>query len=290
MLRLDLKDAFPSVTAGVLEGLYRKLLSHEKLIGYKHWSPNQAGEVYEIFISLLVLLTTHQGRMPQGAPTSPYLLNLVLLHTGVIDRVKVVCQKFDRDSSRLRLSIYADDFIFSSRKAKISDRTIGRLIEAIEEGGIFKVNLAKTRRNARKYKAHIINGVVIGEVNKRPSLTLPQAYLNSLRGRMHRLRLALTNFCDAPQEASPQTFPRLSEFLDLKELGQVRSQIGWVRSVYRKADNQIPSVIRKELEAFEQAVNRSRYIKRRQRDQHNRELQSFLREQFGKSNTPTATQ
>lgn len=301
VLRLDLKDAFPSVTSKVLSDLYRKILNQQKLEGYKGLSKADAKLVYDEFIGLMLLLTTRQGRLPQGAPSSPYLLNLVLCHTGMISRIEAVCNRFKKMESRLKFCLYVDDIIVSSAKAKISDYSIRKLIAAIEADGIFKVNAKKTNRNSVKYKAHIINGVVLSSSRvkreertrhghaidvyyERLQLTLPQKYLNSLRGRLHRLRLALEDYrikvSELDEESSDVLLMR--DFLNPKELMAVIGKVSWVKSLFEGSKIPLPSAVRKEIELFDEALKKSRACRRIARDLEQKKLQKFLREEFGK--------
>ena len=59
VVRLDIKDFFPSIGLGAVESVFRPF-------GYK---PD--------VVNLLSRLTLLNGKLPQGAPTSPYLANLV---------------------------------------------------------------------------------------------------------------------------------------------------------------------------------------------------------------------
>ena len=78
VLKLDLKDAFPSVTEKHLRELFREILA----------SRLGRSEVSGEFIEFLLPLLTYNGVLPQGAPTSPYLLNLVLCHSGLIAKIR----------------------------------------------------------------------------------------------------------------------------------------------------------------------------------------------------------
>jgi RNA-directed DNA polymerase len=251
IITLDLKDAFPSVKTELVKEIYQKLLERQKLIGYKGWSETEADLVYEEFITLLVRLTTWRRRLPQGAPTSPYLLNLALCHTGTIEKIHQLCSD---PIKSLQYSIYVDDLTISSYKAKISDRFIRKLTAVIEEGGIFRVNRDKTNRNSMKYKAHQVTGVVLTEGSDgRPQLTLSQKTLKSWRGRIHRLRCQLEKLGDNYQ---PTT-----------ELEQVLGYINWIKTVY--LGRELPASIRKEIYLFELAL---RQLKKQKRELYYKEL------------------
>jgi hypothetical protein len=60
---------------------------------------------------LLTRLTSHRGRLPQGAPTSPTLANLFLRLSGVVHRLAGVCDKHD-----LGLTFFGDDILISGSR------------------------------------------------------------------------------------------------------------------------------------------------------------------------------
>ena len=85
----DLKDFFPSITnKSVYEMFVGEKFSHE-------------------VASLLTKLTTYKGKIPQGAPTSSTLANLVFRKTGDI------LDKFSKDNG-LTFTSFVDDMTFSS--------------------------------------------------------------------------------------------------------------------------------------------------------------------------------
>jgi hypothetical protein len=95
VIKVDLKDFFPSITADRVMGLFLAL-------GF----PRQVA-------SLLARLTTCNGRLATGAPTSPVISNLV-------------CRRLDRRMASLGLksqfeySRYADDLTFSSQNPALT--------------------------------------------------------------------------------------------------------------------------------------------------------------------------
>ncbi|HEV8239568.1 MAG TPA: reverse transcriptase family protein [Thermoanaerobaculia bacterium] len=121
---------------------------------------------------LLANLCTRRGYLPQGAPTSPALSNLV-------------CERLDRRLAGLARSRgftytrYADDMAFSS-----TDRRLPTLIpflrQIVEEEG-FAVHPDKTRV-LRPGGRRTVTGVV---VNENPNL--PRAHVRTLRAAAHRL-------------------------------------------------------------------------------------------------------
>src|SRR5262249_41023225 len=106
VLRMDLKDFFTSTSAKRVEQYFRS-------IGWD--SPCAA---------LLTKLCTHNGSLPQGAPTSPRLSNLVNLKLD--GRLNALARKFDATYTR-----YADDLTFSFNDD--SHHTVNRLIHFVKQ-------------------------------------------------------------------------------------------------------------------------------------------------------------
>ena len=101
LLSLDLEDFFPSITFFRVRGVFRKApfnLSHE-------------------VATVLAQLCTFQNTLPQGAPTSPMLSNLV-------------CRSLDRDlmslarRHRATYTRYADDITFSLNPCSSASKLI----------------------------------------------------------------------------------------------------------------------------------------------------------------------
>lgn len=132
VLKMDIKDFFPSIGINRIIRIFKKLGYHHKLA------------------YVLAALCCHHSHLPQGAPTSPILSNIVMRH---LDR------RLDGLSKRFNLTYtrYADDLTFSGEYIPLKFIEYVQLI--IENGG-FIVNLGKTKllqKNAKK----IITGVSI---------------------------------------------------------------------------------------------------------------------------------
>jgi retron-type reverse transcriptase len=155
VVRIDLQDFFPSIT-------HRRVRKVFESFGYP----------YRVAV-LLANLCTLKGRLPQGAPTSPALSNLV-------------CRKMDERFAKLagkmkfRYSRYADDLIFSSNNARMTG-LVPFFKEIIREEG-FRVNEDKLRimRAGQRQK---VTGIV---VNEKPNL--PRTHVRTLRAVAHRMQ------------------------------------------------------------------------------------------------------
>lgn len=247
VVSLDLKDAFPSVTYSMLKKIYLSIL---KSSNFRREAKNEgmdAQNLYLEFVHLLLKLTTLNGRLPQGAPTSPYLLNVALTWTGMARRVADVCNGY---SSPLQFSFYSDDITVSSRKMIISDRAINRLITAIEKDGNFKVNYDKTRRNCIKNRAHKITGVVLDRDRQYyPIMTLSQKALKSWRGSINRATAIMLQ--------SNLPFIVGDDLL----IERARGYINWIREVYE--EDKIPASVRGVISEFEEVWLRYKEAKNR---------------------------
>lgn len=155
LLRLDLKDFFPSVTSARVRGL---------LIAY--------GYAYPVAATLAVLMT-EALRQPvdiagtvyfvpvgprtcvQGAPTSPDLCNAILLR---MDRRLAGCAQ-ERGFVYTR---YADDLTFSGPSLSEAHRLRRVATRIIREEG-FEVNMLKTRV-MKKGSRQVVTGVTVNSV------------------------------------------------------------------------------------------------------------------------------
>jgi RNA-directed DNA polymerase len=137
VLNLDLEDFFSSIKAYQVKELF--------LSDYFRYDNTVA--------TIFALLTTYEGKLPTGAPTSPAISNFI-------------CLKLDQnlleycENNNLQYSRYADDLTFSSNKI-ITKLHIENLVTIITNHH-FKVNNNKTRLklNCRKQS---VTGIVVNE-------------------------------------------------------------------------------------------------------------------------------
>lgn len=154
---IDLKDFFSSVTVGrVFACLQLPPFSYDK---------ETAG--------LIADLCCHEGVLPQGAPTSPTITNIVCVRLDW--RLSKLARRFD-----LRYSRYADDITFSGMSNVFHED--GNFVKAlrhyVEKEG-FTLNEAKTRVNSY-YQRQEVTGLIINE-----KLNVTQTYVKQLRTMLH---------------------------------------------------------------------------------------------------------
>lgn len=156
LLCLDIDDFFPSIGYGRVYGVFRR-------IGFN-------SHIAHVFSSLC----TCEGKLPQGAVTSPALSN-------------IICFPLDRRVSgftgkrNIAYTRYADDMTLSCMNP---NRLVGakRVVERIitEEG--FTLNEAKTRYMGPRQQRRV-TGLVIGD----GSIGVGKRRKRKLRAAMHRL-------------------------------------------------------------------------------------------------------
>jgi RNA-directed DNA polymerase len=115
--KIDLQDFFPSIG-------YNKVLGVYKQLGF----PDDVAK-------LLAGLSVLKGRLPQGAPTSPYLANLAFLPCD--QKIQARAKSYEITYSR-----YADDLTFSSDKF-IRPEFLNLVRSIVHRAG-FTVNRKKT--------------------------------------------------------------------------------------------------------------------------------------------------
>lgn len=155
VLCMDLEDFFPSVLADQVGRVLTEDLALD---------PAAA--------ALVAVLTTFEGRLPQGAPTSPHLANLAF-HAGDLALAALA------EDAGLTYSRYADDLTLSG-PALPPD--LERQVEAAVQAAGFQLNRRKTRRMPR-WRQQRVTGLVVNE-----RVALPRSTRRWLRAARHRLR------------------------------------------------------------------------------------------------------
>ncbi|MEQ8954573.1 MAG: retron St85 family RNA-directed DNA polymerase, partial [Gammaproteobacteria bacterium] len=157
VLNVDIQQFFPSITKDQVHTIFIS-------IGYED-------EVAEMLSELCCL----DGRVPQGAPTSPAIANLVLRELDV--ELSLLAKK-----SGYRYSRYADDLTFSSQ-SWIRKEFLNLVESAVKDAG-FDLKPQKTRFSGSEGRMEV-TGVVI---NEKPQPK--RAWRKRVRARIHRLSLS----------------------------------------------------------------------------------------------------
>ncbi len=156
LLTIDLEDFFPSVTASKVYGVFSS-------VGYN-----------KDLAILLTNLCTYGGGLPQGAPTSPKLANLV-------------CAKLDAriqgyaGPRGIVYTRYADDMTFSAHTAS-KIRKVKHFIGTIIDDEGFKINHKKTALCGTKRQKKV-TGLIISE----SFVGIGRVKYREIRAKLHHL-------------------------------------------------------------------------------------------------------
>ncbi|MGO4816873.1 retron St85 family RNA-directed DNA polymerase [Flavobacterium sp. W22_SRS_FP1] len=159
---LDLENFFPSISIEYVEKVFFNL-------GYT-----------KSVSDLLSKLCTRDGTLPQGAPTSPYLSNLIFEDADVA--ISEYCLK-----QKIRYTRYADDLSFSG------DFDENELLEEVNEAVTkinLKINTSKTKLMTANQR-QTVTGIVVNEkvqvvFHKRNELRQAMYYIQKFGIDEHR--------------------------------------------------------------------------------------------------------
>lgn len=171
VLNIDIKDFFPTINFGRVRGLFR---------AKPYNLPDNVATV-------LAQICCHENQLPQGAPTSPIISNMI-------------CSKMDSELSKLAkltgctYSRYADDITlstnkpyFPSRIAQVKnegDNVIIELSQAFTDiltNNGFIVNSKKVRLQTSNFRQEV-TGLTVNE-----SVNVSRRYVRQVRAMLHAL-------------------------------------------------------------------------------------------------------
>lgn len=166
VMALDIKDFFPSVNFEKIFNIFY-YYGYTKEVSY-----------------CLARICTLDNKLPQGAPTSPYLANIVCKRMDI--RIKLLCEQIDADFTR-----YADDITISGKKNIIEYLDLIKSI-VVDEG--FKINDAKTRA-MYKNRQQRITGLIVNE-----KVNVPKEKIRYLRQQIFYIKkYGVTNHLEKNQ-------------------------------------------------------------------------------------------
>jgi len=156
VLRMDIKDFFTSTSSARIREMFRRL----------GWD-SKASE-------LLMKLCTYQGGLPQGAPTSPRLSNLVNCSLDV--RLSALAEQNGAAYSR-----YADDitFSFNADAHALLSMTIRLTKEILAEYG-YRLHQTRKLTIRRRHQCQKVTGLVVND-----RVALPRKTRRWLRAVQH---------------------------------------------------------------------------------------------------------
>lgn len=163
LVTIDIKNFYPSITASQIRSVFQRTLNCSNSVA-----------------SLLTGLTTCRDRLPQGAPTSPLLANLVL--SSFDHEIRSVCNEH-----AIRYSSWVDDLAFSGHSPA---QVIGPVVATLIRAG-FRVSHRKIKRMGGRDRK-ILNKLVLGKF-----VTVQKQYRARIRAGIHNFRCGRVPVADA---------------------------------------------------------------------------------------------
>lgn len=161
VVNLDLLDFFPSINFGRVRSYFIK---------------NNYFEINDDIATILAQLTCYKGTLPQGAPTSPLIANMIC---NIMDiRILKIAKKYRLDYTR-----YADDLTFSTNNKYFLndyDKFLEDIKNIIHRSG-FELNSKKTRLLFSNSRQEVTGLVVIKKIS------VPKEYYKNTRAMAHSL-------------------------------------------------------------------------------------------------------
>jgi len=216
ILCVDFEDAFPSVTFNnvfhyLIEGRsvsYHGYYGHDEVAEYGYFSWYTARIVAE--------LNTFEGKLPQGAPTSPRLFDLIC--KGLDEKLLCLAENVEGKYTR-----YADNVFFSMRREDFPKKVKNAVLRTTKEYG-FEPHKIKTRRmiqgsTLRMLGLNVIEGKVHNTRNFKRQLRLSLHHLGWLLDHGRDYEKALHKLRGQMAFARTDTLPRglLDNYLELEK-------------------------------------------------------------------------
>lgn len=169
ILNLDLSDFFPSINFGRVRGMFMA-------------TPYNLNEKVS---TVLAQICCFNNELPQGAPTSPIVSNMICAKMD--SQLRILAQR-----NRSTYTRYADDLTFSTtapkfpaqlatiiKEEKVNNLQLGEQLRTIIEGNGFKINHDKTRLQTNTHRQEV-TGLV---TNQFPNVK--RTYIRQVRAMLH---------------------------------------------------------------------------------------------------------
>jgi retron-type reverse transcriptase len=180
VVRIDVKDFFGSIRE-------KRVRAFFMAIG---WEKDAA--------ALLTELCTYRGVLPQGAPTSPRLANLVSHQMDA--RLSGLAKKRGAVYTR-----YADDLTFSF-ESDAGDRVLVGATELILRDYDLQIHMKKKLRIRRRHQQQLVTGLVVND-----GVRMPRRTRRWLRAVEHHLKTGKTATLSEAQMAGWRAFRKSIE-------------------------------------------------------------------------------
>lgn len=161
LLNVDISDFFSSFNFGRVQGFF-----------YKSREFGFSKEVSTIIAQLVC----YKGKLPQGAPTSPIISNLIF---NIVDRrILALAKKYKLDYTR-----YVDDMSFSTNSKVFKERYVEFIVELTDllKNNGFEINHNKTRLEYYSSRQEVTGLTVNNKIN------VSRDFIDKTRAMAHQL-------------------------------------------------------------------------------------------------------
>ncbi len=170
VLNLDLKDFFDTINFGRIRGLF---------LGKPFNLNNEVA-------TILAKIVTNENRLPQGAPTSPIISNMIcyILDNNIEKYFKNYNCNYTRYADDITISTKSYRFPKQIARKDLNNNIIlgDRLIKIIEEEAGFIINRNKTKFS-EKMKRQEVTGIIINE-----KINIKRIYIKNLRAMLYNCK------------------------------------------------------------------------------------------------------
>ena len=156
VFNVDIEDFFGSINFGRVRGLFIA-------------KPFNTSETIATKLAQLVI---HENKLPQGAPTSPTISNLISLK---MDHQFIQWAKLNK----MIFTRYADDITFSSYRKNMDTQMVINGIENIVKENGFTLNPSKTRFQY-PHQSQIVTGLKVNQ-----KINVDRKYVRQIRSMLH---------------------------------------------------------------------------------------------------------
>jgi len=154
LMKLDIKDFYNSISEEQIKDVIRHYVE-------LYESPNQIRSREDSDVAQILSMCTIEGKLPTGAPTSPYIANLLLKDFDC--EIEEFCRKYCVSYSR-----YMDDLFFSTDNPQyILSLVELEVLRQFKELG-FRVNVEKIKYISSNKRQQVLG---LGVNNDKPGLT-----------------------------------------------------------------------------------------------------------------------
>lgn len=173
LVKLDLKDFFPSITFPKVRNYFQRLGYNSGVASVLALLTTDAPRVKMTIGDTVKFVAVGERSLPQGAVSSPALANLIA--TGLDIRCLALAKKANWTYSR-----YADDLVFSTSASDSAPHRLIKTVDTIVQDLGFHLNLEKTKI-MRSPRRQVVNGLLLG-----PDVRLTRKDLRRWRAFLHR--------------------------------------------------------------------------------------------------------